>query len=102
MRDSIRAAFAGHPPLVAAGGHDHTLQVLRGGLNLDYILVSGAGSASKTECAVRLRESYYVSQHRAGFMRVDIMKGKGVLLRVFRYPAGPRGSLTFSRWLEVR
>jgi len=102
MRDSIRAAFAGHPPLVAVGGHDHTLQVLRGGLNLDYILVSGAGSASKTECAVRLRESYYVSQHRAGFMRVDIMKGKGVLLRVFHYPAGPTGSLTFSRWLEVR
>ncbi|HMG71220.1 MAG TPA: metallophosphoesterase [Gemmatimonadaceae bacterium] len=102
MRDSIRAAFAGHPPLVAVGGHDHTLQVLRGGLNLDYILVSGAGSASKTECAVRLRESYYVSQHRAGFMRVDIMKGKGVLLRVFHYPAGPAGPLTFSRWLEVR
>lgn len=102
MRDSIRAAFAGHPPLVAVGGHDHTLQVLRGGLNVDYVLVSGAGSASKTECAVRLRESYYVSQHRAGFMRVDIMKGKGVLLRVFRYPAGPRGALTYSRWLEVR
>jgi len=33
---------------------------------------------------------------------VDIMKGKGVLLRVFRYPAGALGSLTFSRWLEVR
>jgi hypothetical protein len=103
MRDSIRAAFDGHPPLAFVAGHDHTLQVLRGGRNVDYMLVSGAGSAGKTECAVRLRESYYVSQHHAGFMRVDIMKGKGVLLRVFRYP-GPKhsGALAYSRWLELR
>lgn len=102
MRDSLRSAFAGHPPLAYVAGHDHNLQVLRGGLNVDYLLVSGAGATSKTECAVRMRESYYVSQHRAGFMRVDIMKGKGVLLRVFRYPAHSTGALSYSRWLEVR
>lgn len=103
MRDSIRAAFDGHPPLAFVAGHDHTLQVLRGGRNVDYLLVSGAGSAGKTECAVRLRESYYVSQHRAGFMRIDIMKGKGVLLRVFRYPGTLHtGALSYSRWLEPR
>lgn len=103
MRDSIRAAFDGHPPLAFVAGHDHTLQVLRGGRNVDYLLVSGAGSAGKTECAVRLRESYYVSQHHAGFMRVDIMKGKGVLLRVFRYPGTAHsGALAYSRWLELR
>lgn len=103
MRDSIRAAFDGHPPLAFVAGHDHTLQVLRGGRNVDYLLVSGAGSAGKTECAVRLRESYYVSQHHAGFMRVDIMKGKGVLLRVFRYPGTKHtGALSYSRWLELR
>ena len=100
MRDSLRSAFTGQPPLAYVGGHDHTLQVLRGGRNVNYVLVSGAGSASKTECAVRLRESYYVTQHRAGFMRVDIMKGKGVLLRVFRYPAPASGALAYSRWLE--
>lgn len=102
MRDSLRSAFAGHPPLAYVAGHDHNLQVLRGGLNVDYLLVSGAGSATKTECAVRMRESYYVSQHRAGFMRVDIMKGKGVLLRVFRYPASGTSALSYSRWLERR
>lgn len=103
MRDSIRAAFDGHPPLAFVAGHDHTLQVLRGGRNVDYLLVSGAGSAGKTECAVRLRESYYVSQHHAGFMRIDIMKGKGVLLRVFRYPGTLHtGALSYSRWLEPR
>jgi hypothetical protein len=102
MRDSLRSAFFGHPPLAYVAGHDHNLQVLRGGRNVDYLLVSGAGAASKTECAVRMRESYYVSQHRAGFMRVDIMKGKGVLLRVFSYPAIGPSALAYSRWLEVR
>jgi calcineurin-like phosphoesterase family protein len=102
MRDSLRSAFSGHPPLAYVAGHDHNLQVLRGGLNVDYLLVSGAGSATKTECAVRMRESYYVSQHRAGFMRVDVMKGKGVLLRVYRYPAVGSTGLAFSRWLERR
>jgi hypothetical protein len=102
MRDSLRSAFFGHPPLAYVAGHDHNLQVLRGGRNVDYLLVSGAGAQSKTECAVRMRESYYVSQHHAGFMRVDIMKGKGVLLRVFRYPAHNGTGLAYSRWLELR
>jgi hypothetical protein len=102
MRDSIRNAFDGHPPLAYVAGHDHNLQVLRGGPNVRYILVSGAGSPGKTECAVRMRESYYVTQHRAGFMRVDILRGKGVLLRVFRYPAGAHGALAYTRWLELR
>ena len=102
MRDSIRSAFTGHPPLAYVAGHDHNLQVLRGGPNVKYILVSGAGSPGKTECAVRMRESYYVTQHRAGFMRIDILRGKGVLLRVFRYPATAHGALAYTRWLELR
>lgn len=102
MRDSISSAFAGHPPLAYVAGHDHNLQVLRGGRNVNYILVSGAGSESKTECAVKLRESYYVTQHRAGFMRVDVFRDKGVLLRVYRYPATRHGALAYSRWLELR
>ena len=102
MRDSIRSAFAGRPPLAFMAGHDHSLQVLRGGLNVDYLLVSGAGAPSRVTCAVRLRESYYVSQRHTGFMRIDIMKGKGVLLRVFRYPGRSTGALSYSRWLEPR
>ncbi len=100
MRDSLESAFRGQPPLAYAAGHDHNLQVLRGGLNVQYILVSGAGSASKGECGVRLRESYYVSQHRAGFMRVDILRNKGVLLRVYHFPSKRKGGLSFTRWLE--
>jgi hypothetical protein len=102
MRDSLDAAFKGAPPLAYLAGHDHSLQVLYGGETAKYLLVSGAGSASKASCAVRLRESFYVSPHRSGFMRVDIMQGKGVLLRVYRYTGEGRGGLAYSAWLEER
>jgi hypothetical protein len=100
MRDSLETAFRAAPPLVYAGGHDHSLQVLRGGRSVEYVLVSGAGSASKVSCAVRLRESHYTSPHRNGFMRLDIMRDRGVLLRVFRYTSSGTGGVSYSRWLE--
>jgi hypothetical protein len=100
MRDSLESAFRDAPPLVYAAGHDHSLQVLRGGRATPYLLVSGAGSPSKVSCAVRLRESYYTSPHRTGFMRLDIMKNRGVLLRVFRYTDSGTGGVAYSRWLE--
>jgi hypothetical protein len=102
LRDSIEAAIEDVRPLVYAGGHDHNLQVLRGGSAVRYLLVSGAGSAAKAACAVRLRESYYTSQHRSGFMRIDILRDRGVLLRVYRYSESGSGGLAFSRWLEPR
>lgn len=102
MRDSMESAFLSHPPLAYVSGHDHNLQVLKGGLPVRYLLVSGAGSHTKAACAVRLRESYFVSQHRAGFMRLDIMRPKGVLLRVFHYNSAGVGGLVYSRWLELK
>jgi hypothetical protein len=101
MRDSIESAFGDKTPLVAAAGHEHNHQVIRGRA-AEYILVSGAGSYAKAACAVRLRESYFVTQRRSGFMRLDIMKGKGVLLRVFKYSSRGIGGLAYSRWLEPR
>jgi hypothetical protein len=102
MRDSLESAFAPHPPLIFAAGHEHNLQVLSGRPNAHYLLVSGAGSDSKVACAVRLRESYFTSQHMNGFMRVDIMRGSGVLLRVYHYDARGAGGLAWSQWLERR
>jgi hypothetical protein len=102
LRDSLESAFSAHPPLAYVAGHEHNLQVLRGGRSAHYLLVSGAGARSKVSCAVRLRESEYTSQHRSGFMRVDIMKGGGVLLRVFRYRGNGAGGLSYSHWMEPR
>jgi hypothetical protein len=102
MRDSIESAMSVAPPLAYAAGHDHSLQVLYGGENVKFILVSGAGSSSKVSCAVRLRESYYTSPHRNGFMRLDIVREQGVLLRVYRFTASGTGGLAYSLWLEER
>jgi hypothetical protein len=102
MRDSLESAFRAKPPLMYASGHDHNLQVMKGAPNAQYFVVSGAGSQDKAACAVYMRESYYVSQHRAGFMRVDILRNKGVLLSVFDYRNSGLPGAPFSRWLEIR
>ncbi|MEO8193097.1 MAG: hypothetical protein ABI681_04545 [Gemmatimonadales bacterium] len=102
MRDSLESAFRAHPPIAYAAGHDHNLQVMKGAPAVQYLLVSGAGSQAKASCAVYLRESYYVSQHRSGFMRIDVLKGKGVLLSVFDYTGAGVPGQSFSRWLEPR
>ena len=100
LRDSMENAFSAHPPLAYAAGHDHNQQVLRGGKNVKYLLVTGAGT--KVACAVRLRESYFTSQHRTGFMRLDIMKNSGVLLRVYHFDSKGEGGVAYSSWLEAR
>ncbi len=102
MRDSLESAFRSKPPIAYAAGHDHNLQVMKGTPSVQYLLVSGAGSADKAACAVYLRESYYVAQHRTGFMRVDIMRNKGVLLSVFDYSGAGAAGAPFSRWLEAK
>lgn len=102
MRDSLTSAFAADPPLVYAAGHDHNLQVIRGTGPVPYLLVSGAGSQSKASCAVHLRESYYAAQDRGGFMRLDILRGGGVLLSVYRFQTDGTGGRSYVRWLEPR
>jgi hypothetical protein len=101
MRDSLESAWSETPPFIYAAGHEHNLQVLRG-RNVPHLLVSGAGSYSKAGCAVYMRESRFISQHRSGFMRVDIMRAGGVLLRVYHFDGGGRGGLVYTRWLEER
>jgi hypothetical protein len=101
MRDSLASAFKNKKPLLYAAGHDHNLQLMKGP-EAQYLLVSGAGSPTKTECAVYLRESFYASQHRPGFIRLDILRGKGVLLTAFEYVGTGRRSNPYSRWLEAK
>lgn len=98
LRDSLGAALAVRPPLIFAGGHDHTLQVLRG-KSSKYVLVSGAGSLGKGECAARLRETIYVAQATSGFMRLDFSAGDSVRLGVFRYDSHSHGEV-YSAWLH--
>jgi len=98
MRDSLGAAMATHPPFVFAGGHDHSLQVISGRTS-KYVLVSGAGSIGKGECAVRLRESLFFAQATSGFMRLDFTAGDSVRLGVYRFDKHVHGEV-YSRWLR--
>jgi hypothetical protein len=100
MRDSVNSALATRPPLIYAAGHDHSLQVIRG-RSSSYVLVSGAGSIDKGECAARLRQSLYVGQATSGFMRLDFAAGDSVLLRVYRYDGSVHGEV-YSQWLKDR
>jgi hypothetical protein len=43
-----------------------------------------------------------VAQHRTGFMRLDVMRNKGVYLRVYEYRSDGTGGVTYDRWLEMK
>ena len=100
LRDSLNSAMSTRPPLMYAAGHDHSLQVMRGRTS-SYVVVSGAGSIGKGECAARLRQSMYVGQATSGFMRLDFVKGDSALLRVYRYDGNVKGEV-YSHWLRDR
>jgi hypothetical protein len=76
----LEAAFAGHPPLVAAAGHEHNLEIL-GGDPPPWILISGAGQYGRTT-PVSLPEGATWTASEAGFMRLSLQRGGGVELEV--------------------
>jgi hypothetical protein len=108
MREQLAGVFREFPgqPLVYAAGHDHNLQVFRGGdLGVGYILVSGAGSkltdVGKDDAIFAVGR-----QHRElGYMRLEFLKDGRVLLSVVtdgtagcRTPSGCPGRPTVRYW----
>jgi hypothetical protein len=77
---ALGRAFAAAPPLVFAAGHDHDLQLIRGG-PARYQVVSGAGSAANTTWALPIDGTLYAAA-RPGWMRVDGLDGGGVEIDV--------------------
>jgi hypothetical protein len=107
MRGAIERAFYKHPPLVIASGHDHDLQVIRGGRSgitwAKYQLVSGAGILGH-ESVVRDVEGSLFKREAAGFMRLDVTRDGRVRLSVTTVvPEGTRpvgeSAEVFSLWL---
>lgn len=95
----LQEAFAAtRPPLLWAGGHDHSLQVLRGQGPDDplWSLVSGSGSKLT---GVADMEPLVFGQERPGFMRLTFLADRSVQLHVFSAPeryqhcSGPRSGL---------
>ncbi len=83
-------------PLIYAAGHEHSLQVLRGD-SAHYILVSGAGSKAKVTPVSHGDDTLFAHSH-PGFMAVDFMKDRRVLLRVIE-PGGK--GVVFLKWLDT-
>lgn len=81
MRRQLGRVLATHPPLIYAAGHDHSLQVLDGGEDAKYILISGAGSVKKLT-SVHHGDDTEFSYLHSGFMVVDILEDGTIYLQV--------------------
>jgi hypothetical protein len=85
MRWAFERVFRRYPPLIVASGHDHDLQVIRGGrpeiTNAAYQLVSGAGILGHA-AVVRDIEGSLFQREAAGFMRLDVTRDGRVRLSV--------------------
>jgi hypothetical protein len=107
MRSAFERAFWKNPPLVIASGHDHDLEVIRGGRSgitwAAYQLVSGAGILGHASVVRRIEGSLF-EREAAGFMRLDVTRDGRVRLSVTTVvPEGqrPKGESAevFSLWL---
>lgn len=107
MRKAFEQVFARYPPLVIASGHDHDLQVIRGGrpevTNAAYQLVSGAGILGHSSLVRKIEGSLF-EREAAGFMRLDFTRDGRVRLSVTTVvPEGTRpaeeSAEVFSLWL---
>jgi hypothetical protein len=107
MVRAFERVFAEYPPLVMASGHDHDLQVIRGGTpeitHARYQLVSGAGILGHASLVRKVKGSLF-EREAAGFMRLDFTRDGRVRLSVTTVvPAGKRpegeSAEVFSLWL---
>ncbi len=67
---AFRRAFVGAPPSLVAAGHEHNLQVIRGG-PAPLLLVSGSGIYGHSGRAVAIRGTL-LARNASGFARLDI------------------------------
>lgn len=81
MRAVLRAAFAAHPPLVHAAGHDHNLQLLQG-VGSRFQVVSGTGIYGHTGPVRALPGTLY-RRRASGFVRLSLLADRTVRMDVF-------------------
>lgn len=89
---------AGARPLAWAAGHEHTLQVLEGGV-AQYQLVSGTGYYGHASEVGWLDRTRYASK-RGGFMRLDALADGRVRLGVMEVTADGAAREAFSMYLR--
>jgi hypothetical protein len=99
MRATFDSAFATHRPLLYAAGHDHGLQVFRGG-GARYSLVSGGGVYGHTGPVTR-RPNTLLAMRASGFMRLDVVAATGrARLSVFTVDGSGAAREVYTLWLD--
>ena len=110
MRRALEAALEtaaedGARPIAYAAGHDHGLQVFRGGTAVPYVLVSGLGSHEKVSAVGHDSHTLFAHADGAhpGLMKIDFLRDGRVRLGVVEWSAEtPWGVELYSRMLEPR
>jgi hypothetical protein len=85
MREALSGAFEKSPPLVYAAGHEHNLQVFKGG-SAKYLLVSGAGAYGHVTQTAWTSDTLFAAA-ASGYMRLDFEKGGRARLAVITVAA---------------
>ncbi|MBI2537796.1 MAG: hypothetical protein HYW06_12715, partial [Gemmatimonadetes bacterium] len=98
MRDSLRAAFLTRPPLLFAGGHDHSLQVLRGHV-VRYHVVTGAGTFGHVSPVEYLAETQF-ARSASGYVRLDLLQTGRGRLSVIQVDQAGAAREVYSQWLD--
>ena len=98
MIRSLGAAFRAAPPSLHAAGHEHNLQVIKGGAARLH-LVSGTGIYDHSGPAVAIRGTLF-ARRASGFARLDIPHIGRARLAVITVDQTGRGQEVFSTWVE--
>ena len=85
FRTEIGQVLLKHRPLVYAGGHEHSQEVLTGD-SARFFLVSGAGIYGHLTPTKRRPETLF-RENASGFMRLDLQRDGRVRLLVFHADA---------------
>jgi hypothetical protein len=94
MIKAFTRAFAGSPPALYAAGHDHNLQVIRGG-PAKLLLVSGAGIYGHTSEVSRIRGTLF-ARDASGYARLDIPRSGPARLAIIQVDQSGNGHEAFS------
>jgi hypothetical protein len=97
MRKDLQAALGANPPLAYISGHDHSLQVLRGG-GIAY-LVSGGGIYGNETPVTAISETLF-AEEASGFMKIDVLIDLRARLAVYRTDGTGRAEEVYSLWLR--
>jgi hypothetical protein len=95
----LTRAFADHPPLIHAAGHEHNLQLLRG-VGARYQVVSGAGIFNHTTPTRAIAGTLY-ARRASGWCTVAFLRDGRVRLAMRTVDAQGDIHEEFSAWLDV-